>query len=92
MAIITNSPYEVTTATVLTTKPIYVRQIVWQEPSAAAEDLTILDKNGRTIWDENALAGGAGVSIEQDINQWCDGLNVSVIDSGTAWIYHGKEG
>ena len=81
------SPYKIDTAAVITTGLIYIKKMVWQEPSAAAEDLTILDNGGRTIWDENALAGGAGVSIEQDINQKCDGLNVSVIDSGTLYVY-----
>jgi len=81
------SPYLIDTAAIITTRPIFIRQMVWQEPSAAAQDLTVLDKGGRVLWDENALAGGVGVSIEQDINQMCNGLNVSVIDSGTLYVY-----
>lgn len=81
------SPYKVDTAAVITTNSVFVKQMVWQEPSAAAQDLTVLDSDGRILWDENALAGGVGVSIEQDINQMCNGLNVSVIDSGTLYIY-----
>ena len=81
------NPYKVDTAVVVTTASVKVLQMVWQEPSAAGQDLIILDSNGRTLWDENSLFGGTGVSIEQDLNIMCNGLNVSVIDSGTLYIY-----
>ena len=81
------SPYKVTDAAVVTTEKIFVKQMVWQEPGAAADDLLVLDSGGRTLWDENAYVGGTGISIEQDINHFCYGINVSVIDSGTLYIY-----
>ena len=81
------NPYKVDTAVVVTNDSVKVLQMVWQEPSAAGQDLTVLDNNGRTLWDENSISGGTGVSVEQDFNIMCSGLNVSVIDSGTLYIY-----
>ena len=87
------SPFKIDTAGVITTEDIKINLFVWQEPSAAGQDLTILDNGGRTLWDENSLSGGTGVSIEQEIKQDkpCRGLNVSVIDSGTLYVYFDDE-
>ena len=82
------SPLKVDTAGVVYTGNIFVNQMVWQEPAAAEDDLVVLDANGRTLWDENAYIGGTGVSIEQDINQICEGITVNTIDSGTLYIYY----
>jgi hypothetical protein len=81
------SPFKIDTAGVIYTGPIFVTKMVWQEPAAAAEDLVVLDSDVRTLWDENSYAGGIGISIEQDINQICNGIEVDVIDSGTLYIY-----
>ena len=82
------SPLKVDTAGVIYVCNIFVTQMVWQEPAAAEDDLVVLDANGRTLWDENAYIGGAGVSIEQDINHICEGITVDTIDSGTLYIYY----
>lgn len=85
---LTGSPFKVDTPGVIFTGPVFVNQMVWQEPAAAAEDLVVLDASGRTLWDENAYSGGTGVSIEQDINIICNGITVNTIDSGTLYIYY----
>lgn len=82
------SPFKIDTAGVIFAGPIFITQMVWQEPAAAEDDLVVLDANGRTLWDENAYIGGAGVSIEQDINHPCKGITVDTIDSGTLYIYY----
>ena len=87
---LTDSPYKIDTAAVITTEDRMVKKMVWQEPAAAADDLVISDANGRTLWDENAYTGGTGISIEQDINQVCHGITVDIIDSGTLFIYFSK--
>jgi hypothetical protein len=84
---LTGSPYKIDTAGVITTDKIFVNQMVWQEPAAAEDDLVVSDANARTLWDENAYIGGNGVSIEQDINHFCDGITVDTIDSGILFIY-----
>jgi len=81
------SPYKIDTPGVITTDKIFVNQMVWQEPAAAEDDLVVSDANARTLWDENAYIGGTGVSIEQDINHFCDGITVDTIDSGILFIY-----
>ena len=81
------SPYKIDTAGFVTNRLLTVLQIVWQEPSAAGQNLLVLDSNGRILWEETTLAGGTGVSIEQDINTRCDGIDVPTIDSGTLYIY-----
>ena len=81
------SPYKIDTAAVIFTRKLRVKQMVWQEPAAAGEDLVVSDANGRTLWDENAYTGGTGISIEQDFNIICDGITVDTIDSGTLYIY-----
>ena len=81
------SPYKIDTAGVITIDNIFVNQMVWQEPGAAEDDLVVSDSDARTLWDENAYAGGNGVSITRDINQICHGITVDTIDSGTLFIY-----
>ena len=81
------SPLKVDTAGVVYKGTLFVSQMVWQEPAAAEDDLVVLDANGRTLWDENAYIGGTGVSIEQDINQNCEGITIDTIASGTLFIY-----
>jgi len=81
------SPFKIDTAGVIYVGQIFVTKMVWQEPAAAAEDMVVLDSTGRTLWDENSYAGGTGISIEQDINQLCNGIEVDVIDSGMLYIY-----
>jgi hypothetical protein len=82
------SPLKVDTAGVVWEDRISIKQMVWQEPDAAGEDLVVKDSNGRILWDENAHAGGTGISIEQDIGHPVNGVNVETIDSGVLYIYY----
>jgi hypothetical protein len=82
------SPLKIDTPGTVYAGRAYVKKMVWQEPAAAAEDLLVLDSNGRTLWDENSHAGGTGISIEQDIDGLCDGIYVKTIDSGVLYIYY----
>jgi hypothetical protein len=86
---LSGNPWKIDTAAVITTDPVRIHQCVWQEPSASGEDLTIVDNANRIIWDENSLSGGTGVSIEQDLHGLVySGFNVTVIDSGTLYVYY----
>ena len=82
------NPWTVTDAAVCTYSPVRVFKMIWQEPTAG-HDLTILDNSGRTIFDENAVAGGAGISSEWNFGSGVvfNGFNVSVIDGGTLYVY-----
>ena len=82
------SPYKIDTAGVIIINSIFVNRMVWKRPAAAGDNLVVLDSNGRTLWDENAYIGGTGVSIEQDINQNCEGITIDTIASGTLFIYY----
>ena len=52
--VLTGNPWVIDTAAVITTGPVTVLGGEWQEPTAA-DDLTILDNSGNTIYDDNAL-------------------------------------
>jgi len=58
----------------------------WHEPTAA-DDLTIIDNASRTIWDDNAVAGGSGINLPAIPEGTYNGFNVSVIDGGTLYVY-----
>ena len=81
------NPYKIDTAGVITTVNGFVRQMVWQRPVKAEDKLVISDFNGRILWDQNAYAGGAGIPIKRDINCYCNGIKVDIIDSGTLFIH-----
>ena len=69
--------------------PVRVQLMRWQEPTAD-DDLTITDNSGTTIFDENALAGGTGISTEWGFGGngvVFNGFNVTVIDGGTLYVY-----
>ena len=83
---LTGNPWVIDTAAVITTGPATVLKSEWQEPTAA-DDLTILDNGGNTIYDDNAIAGGSGIRLEVKIAGQMNGFNVSVIDGGTLYVY-----
>ena len=86
---LTGNPWVITDAATVTTGLVRVLRMRWQEPTAA-DDLTITDGAGRTIFDDNAIAGGAGISLEWDFGGkgvLFDGFIVSVIDGGTLYVY-----
>ena len=89
---LTDSPLKIDTAATVLAGSFFIPRMVWQEPSAAGEDLIVNDSAGRTLWDENAYTGGTGISIEQVLNQICNGVVVHTIDSGTLFIYYRKKG
>ena len=80
------NPYKIDTAGVITTNSIFVRRMVWRKPTATEDKLVILDSNGRILWDQNAYACGAGISIKRDINCVCNGIKIDTIDSGIVFI------
>ena len=83
---INGNPWVIDTAAVIMTDPVHVKRMTWQEPTAA-DDLTIVDNAGGTIWDENALAGGAGIAYDKEVGILANGFNLSVIDGGTLYVY-----
>lgn len=87
---LTGNPYIVDTAGIISSAPVFVKRMVWQEPAAAAEDLTVKDSEGKVLWDENSHAGGTGISIEQEMEIDCNGITVETIDSGMLYIYYEK--
>ena len=67
--------------------PVHVISAEWQEPTAA-DDLTITDNSGTTIYDDNAIAGGTGIRLDVKIGGVTyNGFNVTVIDGGTLYVY-----
>ena len=85
---LTGNPWIIDTAATITTGLVTVTAAEWQEPTAA-DDLTITDNAGNTIYDDNAVAGGTGIRLEVKIaNTQFNGFIVSVIDGGTLYVYH----
>ena len=84
---LTGNPWIIDTADTITTGPVYVVSAEWQEPTAA-DDLTIVDNSGNTIYDDNAIAGGTGIRLEVKLGGAVyNGFIVSVIDGGTLYVY-----
>ena len=84
---LTGNPWLITDAATITTGPVTVISAEWQEPTAA-DDLTIVDNSGNTIYDDNAIAGGSGIRLEVKIGgATYNGFIVSVIDGGTLYVY-----
>ena len=84
----TGNPWVLDTAANITTGKVKIIYMEWV-PNAAANDLTIIDKAGNTIWDRDALTGGtAGMEKFQPPTGFrANGFNLSVIDGGTLYVY-----
>lgn len=73
---------------VITTNPMYISKIVWT-PEADADDILILDNSGHYTWNLKAIAATSDQEIEyeKEINGSVNGFNLSVMDSGTLYVY-----
>jgi len=89
---LTGRVHTVDIAAVVTTGPVWITKMIWDEPAAAADDLTVKDGAGDEIWDLDARNYGNGVqevwNSTESGGSFFSGLNVSVIDSGTLYIYY----
>ena len=82
----TGNPWVLDTAASIKTTPVKILRMEWI-PNAAADDLTIIDVSGNTIWDRDALTGGTpGIEIFNGPFR-SNGFNLSVIDGGTLYVY-----
>ena len=82
------NPWVLDTAASIKTTPVRILFMEWI-PNAAANDLTIIDVSGNTIWDRDALAGGTpGIEAFVPPEMYtANGFNLSVIDGGTLYVY-----
>lgn len=85
---ITKNPWVLDTAADITAEKIVITKMVWK-PNAAANDLTVLDHEGGTKWDVDALAAAPAGNEFFDIAEPMVfyGFNLSVIDGGTLYVY-----
>ena len=88
---ITGNPWTITgdTTGVLTTLPVKLKKILWNDPTTDAHQLTIVDNAGKTIYDHTCLASGAGMVFGEDFpdGQLCNGINITVHGSGSVYLY-----
>lgn len=83
----TSNPWVLDTAAVIRTGPVKIKKMIYK-PSASADDMTIIDNGGKTIWDVNALAAAEAGNEEFTIDDYvANGFNLSVIDGGTLYVY-----
>ena len=82
------NPWILTDAENITSNPQKINYMEWI-PNAAADDLTILDCAGNTIWDVDAIAPGTAGKEKFDPGEIyiANGFNLSVIDGGTLYVY-----
>jgi hypothetical protein len=84
---LTGNPLVVDTAAALISGMATILAMEWI-PNAAADDLTVTDGTGKTIWDVDALTGGTAGKEKFPLDRFvCTGLTVSVIDGGTLYVY-----
>ena len=88
---ITGNPWTITgnTTGVLTTMPVKLKKLLWDSPSTAAHQLTVVDNAGKTIYDNTCLAAGTGIQYGEDYPDGflCNGINITVHGSGTVYLY-----
>ena len=83
----TANPWVLDTAGVISTGLVTILEMLYK-PSAAADDLTVLDNGGKTIWDVNALAAAeVGNETFSVPGYTANGFNLSVIDGGTLYVW-----
>ena len=88
--LITTNPWVLDTAsaTALITTNVWIKRIVWHEPTTEAHTLLITDRVGNEIWSKTALAGGTGLDYDTgDINGIYEGFILKTLDSGTVFVY-----
>jgi hypothetical protein len=81
--------WKLTDAAVIATGIVHVTNLIWDSPSASADDIVIKDNGGNLIWEMKAIAGGTGITYERGINASCNGFNLDTIDSGTLYVQIG---
>ncbi len=84
-----HNPMTIDTAsgTVLREHPLFIKKIVWDEPTTAGHQLSVTDKNSNPIWHKYAIAGGNGIDYEIELNAWYRGLIVPTLGSGIVYIH-----
>ena len=83
------NPWKIDTAsaTAIYNDKVWIQKLVWHEPTTAGHVLSVTDKDGKVIWDKTALAGGAGLDYELEVEGAFDGLIVPTMSSGTLYVY-----
>ena len=86
--VMTQSPLVIDTvgATSAKTGAICIERIRWVGATTAAHAVTITDTAGSTIWASHAPT--TNYTEESEINQWFNGLIVTVLGSGKLYIYY----
>ena len=88
MANSTTGPFwKLDTAAAITTRPVYVKKIVWDSPTTSGDDILIQDNAGNPIWEMKAIAGGTGITYERDVETYCSGFNLATLDHGVVYVY-----
>jgi hypothetical protein len=86
---LTGNPWKVDTAsaTAIWSGNVWIKRLVWHEPTTSGHTLSITDAAGRVVWAKTALAGGSGLDYELDLETIVGGLIIPTITSGTLYIY-----
>lgn len=89
---VTKSPYIIDTAGTITTTKLRIGHIRWVAPATDEDECIIQDINEREVWKSVVDLGGSGsitgfLVDDSPIDMWIDGLIISVIESGTLYIY-----
>ena len=75
-------------ATSLWDAPVKIDKIVWYQPAAADDDISLTYKNGAEIWTDKALATGvAGTITKEFYGRSYDSFYITTLDSGTVKVY-----
>ena len=85
---LTGNVWKCDTAASLITTPLRVHKFAWT-PTAAGNDISVLDNGGNEIWTYKAIAGTTDQTIiyETIIDGSVSGINLSTLDAGTFWVY-----
>ena len=75
-------------ATSAWTYPVKILKMVWDQPTAAGDDLSVTDGSSNVIWNHKAIAGGAGIYYTSEFygRSW-DGFYLTTLDTGTLYVY-----
>ena len=87
--ITTGTFWKLDTAEVISTGLVKVTNLIWDSPTASADDIVIKDNGGNMIWEMKAIAGGTGIPNDRSINATCNGFNLHTIDSGILYVQIG---
>ena len=79
--------WKLDTAAVITTRPVFIKRIIWDSPTTAEHDIVIQDNAGGKIWEMKAIAAGTGIVYKQDVELSVGGFNLATLDSGTVYVH-----